>query len=290
MKLFLSLFLLFGMFGTLFAQDGSTTPKIPTLTSPVMDQAGFLSEAEEKDLSDLAYEIHTHNGPQVTILTVPDLQGFAIEDFSIQVAEKWKLGTKAAGNGLLVLISKNDRQMRIEVGQGIEGEITDYDTSLYTREIFPKYFREGNFHGALRIFLEDVAKKFNIKLSGGGTTVVRRAPVRHSNNVLNHALPFLVIVLVISHLIMRRRPLGRGLLSGAGMAGVSWFMFPGVGLGLGVLFVVGFFLGLIGISNLLFALASGGGGHRGGGFGGGGGGGWGGGGGGFSGGGSSGSW
>src|SRR4051812_10772539 len=89
--------------------------QIPALTSPVMDLANFLSEADRKDLADLAYEIHTHQGPQITILTVPDLQGYPIEDFSIAVAEKWQLGTKKAGNGLLITISRSERQMRIEV-------------------------------------------------------------------------------------------------------------------------------------------------------------------------------
>ena len=109
--------------------------QLPNLSSPVMDLAGLMSEADKKDLSDLAYEIYAHNGPQITVLTVPDLQGYPIEEFSIRVAEKWQLGTKEKDNGLLVVISKQEREMRIEVGNGIEGEVTDYDTAKYTRGI-----------------------------------------------------------------------------------------------------------------------------------------------------------
>jgi uncharacterized protein len=266
--------------------------KIPALSSPVMDTAGILSAQEREDLSSYAYEIHANNGPQITVFTVPDLQGYTIDDFSIRVAEKWQLGTKKAGNGILVLISKTDKKMRIEVGEGIEGEITDYDTAQYTRQIFPEYFRRGDFHGALRLFMEDVAKKFNIKSQQESGIVRRVAPARQGTP-FGPALPFFMLVLAASYLIARKKPFMRGILSGAGMAGVGWLMIPGLGTALFFLIIIGFLIGMVGIGNILMGLLMSGGGRGGrmggGGFGGGGGG-WGGGGGGFSGGGSSGSW
>jgi uncharacterized protein len=151
---------------------------VPALTSPVMDEAKLFTESEQQDLANLAYEINTNKGPQITVLTVNDLQGFAIEDYSMSVAEKWQLGTKENGNGLLLLIAKNDHKVRIEVGNGIEGEITDYDTAQFTRDIFPQYFRRGEYYAATRIFMEDMAKKFNIK-TNGQSPVLRRAPARN---------------------------------------------------------------------------------------------------------------
>lgn len=285
MRYLLSLFLLLGF--NVWGQE----LQIPALSSPVMDTAGMLSSEERENLSSFAYEIYTNNGPQITILTVPDLQGYPIEDFSIKVAEKWQLGTKKAGNGILVLISQNDRKMRIEVGEGIEGEVTDYDTAKYTRQIFPEYFRRGDFHGAIRLFMEDVAGKFNIKNAEGNSYVRRVAPARQGTP-FGSALPFFILVLAVSYLIARKRPVARGILSGAGMAGVGWLMIPGVGTAVFFLLILGFLIGIIGIGNILMGLmmSSGRRGGYGGGFGGGGGGGWGGGGGGFSGGGSSGSW
>ena len=263
---------------------------IPALTSPVMDTASILSAQEKEDLAKYAYEIYTNNGPQITILTVPDLQGYAIEDFSIRVAEKWQLGTKKAGNGILVLIAIADKKMRIEVGEGIEGELTDYDTTQYTRRVFPEHFRRGDFHGGLRLFMEDVAGRFNIKSSEENPYVRRAAPARQGTP-FGAALPFFLGVLVVSYLVARNKPVLRGALSGIGMGGVGWLMVPGIGTALIFLIVVGFLIGVIGIGNLLMGMLMSGGSHRGGGgFGGGGGGGWGGGGGGFSGGGSSGSW
>lgn len=271
--------------------------QIPALTSPVMDEAQFFNDTEKQALSSLAYEIYTHKGPQITVLTVPDLQGNAIEDFSIKVAEKWQLGMKKEGNGLLILISKAERKVRIEVGEGIEGEITDFESNQYIRNILTPAFKQGAFYEGVRAVMENVAVKFNIKFSQEGQPVIRRLPDRKAGP-LNKIFPFLIAVMVFGHLLLRRHRIARGLFSGVGMAGVSWFLLPGVGLVFVILtFVFGLFLGLIGASNLLFAAASshggryGGGGFGGGGFGGSGGGSsWGGGGGGFSGGGSSGSW
>ena len=285
MRLILSFIFLFSF--KVFGQE----IQVPALNSPVMDLAGLLSAQEREDLSQFAYEINTNNGPQITILTVNDLQGFAIEDYSMTVSEKWKLGTKKAGNGILVLISKNDRKMRIEVGEGIEGEITDYDTAQFTRQVFPAYFRRGNYHGGLRLFMEDVAKRFSIK-SSEENQYVRRVPPARQGSPLGPLLPFFVLVLGGSYLIARKKPVLRGVLSGGGIAGVSWFMMPGLGMLILPFALFGFLIGVIGVGNILMGLAMSGGGsrHRGGGGFGGGGGGWSGGGGGFSGGGSSGSW
>lgn len=286
---FLLCFLFFSFTG-LFAQ----TPRlnIPALSSPVVDTAGFFSEAESEDLKSFAYEIYTHQGPQITVLTVPDLQGISIEEFSIKVADQWKLGTKEKDNGLLIIISRAERAVRIEVGRGVEGEITDYDTSLYTKDIFPRYFKQGDFHGGIREFMQEVARKFNIKLGEGRTPLVTRAPRVHRSNGLNALLPFLLIGFLFINMIFRRNRLVRGLVSGFGFGGVAFLM--GLGGFALILFFVGLVMGIAGMNNTMGGrrggiFYGGGGGFGGGGFGGGGGG-WGGGGGGFSGGGSSGSW
>jgi uncharacterized protein len=257
--------------------------RLPSLTSPVMDLGNFLSEAEEKDLAQLAYEIHAHQGPQATILTVPDLQGYAIEDFSIRVAEKWQLGSKEKDNGLLVVLSKAERSVRIEVGNGIEGEITDYDATRFTREIFPEYFKRSQFHAGLRVFLEDVATRFNIKLKGKSNRYVRRTS---HNNQMNVFIALFIGILALGSLIFRRNTVLRGLFTGVGFTVVSAFLGFAI-FALIISFILGLIFGLIGMGNLLSGIASGHV-HGRGGFGGGGG--WSGGGGGFSGGGSSGRW
>lgn len=283
MKLIVALFLIFSL------NIWGAELKLPALTSPVMDLAGFLNAGEKTHLSQMAYEIYTHNGPQITILTVPDLQGHEIEDFSIRVAEKWQLGTKEKDNGLLIVISKAERMVRIEVGNGIEGEITDYDTSRYTREIFPRYFKQGQFFEGLQLFMEDTAGKFNIKLKGEGNQIIRKAPKKVKNKLGELIIISIFAVLVFGSIIFKGRPLARGVFTGLGFSGISFFLGIPILIML-IFFVIGLVLGIVGVGNFLAAMASGHGGRYGGGGFGGGGGSWSGGGGGFSGGGSSGRW
>lgn len=267
---------------------------IPALRSPVVDEASFFAPQEKQQLENLAYEIHTNQGPQITVLTVNDLQGYPIEEFSIRVAEKWQLGTKEKGNGLLIIISKAERKVRIEVGEGIEGDITDYESNSYIRNILTPAFKQGQFYLGIRAVMEDVARKFNIKVEEEGAQLVHRA-VRPVQLAFPLLLPIMLVILFITQIAFRNHSFMRGLTGGASVAGAGFAVLGAAGLFfLVILFFMGFVFGLIGFHNVLFALAQGGGhgGGRyrsgGGGFGGGGG--WSGGGGGFSGGGSSGDW
>ena len=270
--------------------------QIPVLRAPVMDEAGLLNESEEADLNQVAYEIHAHQGPQVTILTLNDLQGFEIEDFSIRVVEKWQLGTKEKDNGLLVLIAKAERKMRIEVGNGIEGEITDYEANQYINQILKPAFGQGQYHAGLRLILQDVAKKFNLKLEQERGFIRRSARPQMKIQIpegLRKALPFILILFIGAQIILRNHPRARGVVSGLTFSGIGFLLGAGLVLYL-AFFILGAVLGLIGFHNVLYALLSANSSHHGGGYGGYGGGSsggsWSGGGGGFSGGGSSGNW
>lgn len=266
---------------------------LPDLSSPVMDLGNFLNAQESENLSEIIREIKAQNGPQIVILTVSDLQGYPIEEFSIRLAEKWQLGSKDKDDGLLIIISKAERAVRIEVGNGIEGEITDYYTSEYTRDIFPSFFRQGQFYDGLKVFLVDVGAKFNIQLKGQKSRYIRRTKKATRSNIPNSLIIGVMVTLILGNLIFKNRPVFRGFFTAIAFSSIGFF------LGISILFLIfvsifGFIFGMIGTDNLLYGLSSGhGGGYYGGRGGGGfsgGGGGWSGGGGGFSGGGSSGSW
>ncbi len=275
--------------------------QLPALQAPVVDEAKFLTPAQADSLNQVIYEIYTHNGPQITVLTVNDMQGYPIEEFSIRVAEKWQLGTKDKGNGLLIIIAKAERKMRIEVGQGIEGEITDYDASIYIQQILKPAFKEGMFYEGLNAVLNDISSRFNIKLENAGPRFIKKKS-NQGNAKLTSLLWAVFFISLITTAIFRKNTTLRGVTNGviSGIAGYSIFGIAGIPL---ILFgsLIGLVVGFIGIHNILYALNSGGGyggGYGGGGYGGGGyrggssGGGssWSGGGGGFSGGGSSGDW
>jgi len=280
----------FFLFLHFFTQAFGQEISLPALKSPVMDEANFLNEQERESLAQLCYHIYTSQGPQVTILTVNNLQGLPIEDFSIKVAEKWQLGTKEKDNGLLIIASKEDRKIRIEVGNGIEGEITDFDSSKMIQNLITPNFRRGDFYQGFRSVLEEIADRFKIPLKGESTKVVRRIK-RNKDNLLFDVFPFVVLVLILGQIFLSKNTTLRGFFSGLSLSGLSYFFIPGIGVAIFFIFILGLILGLIGLNNLLYILASSGGG-RGyhGGSSGGGGRSWSGGGGGFSGGGSSGSW
>lgn len=256
-----------------------------------MDLANFLTAEEVLKLSQQTVKLSDQGGPQIVFLTVPDLQGLPIEEYSIKVAEDWKLGTKEKDNGLLVIVAKNERLVRIEVGNGIEGEITDYFTSKFTRNIFPDYFKRGQFYQAFDDFVLEVANQFKIKI-GSNSHIMRRSHYKSRRSRGGQGIILVILgVLVAGSILFKESPVKRGLFSGIGLGGLSFFMGLPIILILTAL-AVGLLLGLVGIGNLLAQIALNGGARNshhyggGGGFGGG----FGGGGGGFSGGGSSGRW
>lgn len=115
--------------------------QVPTLTGPVMDQVGYLSRNDRQELMQLLYDFNKRGVAQVQVLIVPSLQGTPIEMASIQITDKWKLGDAKKDNGVLFLIAAEDRKLRIEVGQGLEGAIPDVIASRIIREQVVPLFR-----------------------------------------------------------------------------------------------------------------------------------------------------
>lgn len=111
----------------------------------VSDYAGMISPSTKAQLEENLRQFETETSNQVVVVTFPSLEGGALEDFSIRLAEAWKIGQKGKDNGVILLIFKNDRKVRIEVGYGLEGALTDATSRLIiANEIAPR-FREGKF-------------------------------------------------------------------------------------------------------------------------------------------------
>lgn len=117
----------------------------PAMNGPVNDLAGVMSAAERSAVMDYLSAVDSQTGVQVAILTVDSLEGDSLEDFSMRVAEKWKLGKKEVDNGVLLLVAVRDRSIRIEVGYGLEGELTDAKSGLIIRNVMAPLFREGKY-------------------------------------------------------------------------------------------------------------------------------------------------
>lgn len=131
---------------------------VPPLSQPVEDQANILSATEREELNSRLQEIFKTNLVQIGVLIIPSLEGENLEEYSIKVAESWQLGTKEKDNGVLILLAMNDRAIRIEVGSGVEGEITDYFSNQIINNMKP-YMRSGEYKSALLLAINSIFEK-----------------------------------------------------------------------------------------------------------------------------------
>jgi uncharacterized protein len=122
---------------------------VPPLTGRVVDQTGTLSSSDIASLSQTLQNFEARKGSQIAVLIVPTTLPESIEQFSIRVAEAWKIGRKRIDDGALLVIAKNDRHLRIEVGYGLEGALTDVTSKrIIDEDITPK-FKAGDFAGGV---------------------------------------------------------------------------------------------------------------------------------------------
>lgn len=150
----------------------SLTPAVadvPPLTSRVNDYAAMLSKDTIRSLEDQLENFERSDSTQIAILTIDSLQGDSIEDFSIRVAEAWKLGRKEHDNGALLIISKNDRKIRIEVGYGLEGRLTDLLAGRIIDNIISPAFKQGQFDQGVQDGVQAMISATQGEYVGDGT-------------------------------------------------------------------------------------------------------------------------
>ena len=118
---------------------------VPSLSGPVVDKAGILSRHEFNKIENFLLDLNNRSQIQIAVLIVPSLEGESIEDYSMQVAEKWKLGDKEKDSGALLLVAVKDKKLRIEVGYGLEENLTDSRSGQIIRNFIAPQFRSGNY-------------------------------------------------------------------------------------------------------------------------------------------------
>jgi uncharacterized protein len=122
---------------------------VPPLTGRVVDQTGTLSADDIATLTQTLRGLELRKGSQVAVLIVPTTEPETIEQYSIRVAEAWKIGRKKVDDGALLVVAKNDRKLRIEVGYGLEGALTDVTARRIIDEIITPKFKSGDFAGGI---------------------------------------------------------------------------------------------------------------------------------------------
>jgi uncharacterized protein len=263
----------------LFAAEGDLQP-IPPLTARVTDLTGTLDAQQKETLEGELAALEQRKGAQIAVLMVPTTQPEDIAQYAIRVFDQWKLGRKNVDDGVLLIVAKDDRRVRIEVARGLEGAIPDAAAARIIREYITPRFRAGDYFGGIH----DATGALTKLVDGEELPPPLTDEQNHKgeNDIFN-ALVWAFFIGLWARAMFGRLPTPpRAGLVGLASGGAAWLLSGLLPLGIGV-GVVGLVLGLLGGGGGGFANRGGWGGFGGGGFGGGG---WGGGGGGgFSGGG-----
>lgn len=224
---------------------------IPALTSPVTDVTQTLSPQAQQSLAQKLNQLSQEKGSQIAILIVDSTQPEDIAQFGIRVAEAWKIGRDKQDDGVIIIVAKADRKMRIEVGYGLEGAIPDLVAKRIVSETMAPHFRQGDFEGGLNAAIDQL-----MALIVGEALP---APEKHSSSAagLLDWLPILMFVAIFTGMILRSLfgTYAGSALNGGALGVLVWI------LGGALLTVL-----LVFVAAFIFTLAMGG--SRGGGYGG----------------------
>lgn len=188
--------------------------KVPPMVGPVVDQAAMLSQTSKRDLEALIQHVYKSTGTQIGILTLNHLSGLAIEQASIQVTDQWKLGSAKEDNGVLLLIAKKERQIRIEVGQGLEGRLPDAYAKRIISDIMVPNFKQGQVDKGVYLGLVGIIQRTDpnvLKQQGLREVSIKKS---RSSSPLK-----LIIVILFTLIVLFGRGGGSGLLLAALLGG-----------------------------------------------------------------------
>jgi uncharacterized protein len=182
---------------------------VPPLTGPVVDVAGLLDAGSARRLDGLARAANAQGGErrvQLQYLVVPSLEGEPIEDFSIRVAEAWRLGGARRDDGVLVTVAVQDRAVRIEVGGGLEGALTDAQSARIIRGTIAPAFRAGEYgEGLYQAGVQILSVLGALPPDVARHVAQPRPPVRISSLLMIGVFVVLFLVRVLGGFGLRRR-------------------------------------------------------------------------------------
>ena len=215
---------------------------VPALKGRVNDYAHILSPATISQLENALKYFEQQESTQIVVLTVPTLEGDSMEDFSIRVAGSWKIGQKKIDSGAILLIAKQEKKLRIEVGYGLEGKLTDLVSGRIIHDIIVPSFKEGNFDqgiiNGVTAMMEAVKGEFSAK----NAPPPRKTP--NQNDLAGMIVPLVIFFVFLGNFLHQNRLAAAAVgavccpLFGLFFLGFSW-------IALLILVVVGLFGGLI---------------------------------------------
>jgi uncharacterized protein len=224
---------------------------IPALISPVTDLTQTLSPQSQQSLAQKLNQLSKEKGSQIAVLIVDTTQPEDIAQFGIRVAEAWKIGRDKQDDGVIIIVAKADRKMRIEVGYGLEGAIPDLTAKRVISETMAPRFRQGDFEGGLNAAIDQLTA-----LIAGEALPAPQKQSSQSGGLLEW-LPILMFVAIFTGMVLRSifGTYAGSALNGGALSVLVWVL-GGALLTVGLVFIAAF----------IFTLAMGG--NRGGGYGG----------------------
>ena len=174
---------------------------VPPLTGRVVDQTGTLSSGDIAALTQTLRDFEARKGSQVAVLIVPTTAPETIEQYSIRVAEAWKVGRKKIDDGAILVVAKDDRKLRIEVGYGLEGSLNDVTSKRIIDEIITPKFRSGDFAGGISAGIDRIIRVIDGEALP--TPAARQKPSSVSLENFDPLNPFLIIPVLLFGGLMR---------------------------------------------------------------------------------------
>jgi len=192
-----------------FFCNAAAEPAFPALTGRVVDQAQILDAAARTRVEGKLEQLGSKTGNQLVVVTLRSLQGYDIADYGYRLGRSWGIGQKGKNNGAILLVAPNERRVRIEVGYGLEGTITDAVSRLIIENAILPRFRTGDFAGGIERGVDDLV----LLLSGNAEDFKRRAAeqqARPSGTSGAASFAFVVLLFVIWFVFFVRRPPRQG--------------------------------------------------------------------------------
>ncbi len=220
------------------ARDASGLVSVPELTARVVDTAKLLGPAEADDFAARFAALEQRKGSQLALLVVPTTQPEEIEQFAIRVFDQWRLGRAGIDDGVLLLIARDDRRARIEVGRGLEGVVPDVVANRLIDEYLVPRFKAGDYRGGI----DDVTTAL-VRLIDGESLPQPTASRGVVNGGFGGLMPAVVIAFILASFLQAVRGVLRPLLVTAANSGLGWLL-PGAGSAL-VWGVVGLLVAIV---------------------------------------------
>jgi uncharacterized protein len=176
----------------LWLAPAATAPVFPELTGRVVDDANLLTYPEEVAITADLKALEDKSSDQVVVVTLPSLQGYTIEDFGYQLGRHWGIGTERFNNGVILLVAPNERKVRIEVGRGLEGTLTDALSKIVIENTILPRFREGDYAGGIKDGVRDII----LVLTGDAGEVEQRGKARRDAD--SPTLDWILVILFLA--------------------------------------------------------------------------------------------